>query len=210
MSAAATPFDLLPEFKTWLVEERKVKKSSANVYVSAARSLLRAVGSELTSERLLEVAQEHVEWRYPYRLFWEFSREGQELTLPELPPFPPGRRRNSTREEEGPQLPESVLDALVRLTAGAITERQLSKLYCGHLVHVPEKQRYECPTPGDKGTWTVLEEAPVQVLLGWAAPIPGDELYTPLVPKKPADRQRADWKWIELSLEVRRRAQRSC
>lgn len=205
----------MKEFKEWLILTRKLSKGSARVYASNVRTMLEAAPEEGVTEAFVkEYAEVHPAKRTPYRVFREWAAEKHGMSLPELPHRPSGRARKHVAEAEDTdvveEVPGAVLDALGNLMQGAITSKILSKLMWGHLIHVPEKHRYECPTPGDVRTVSVLPEAYVNVIREWASPAQGKELYTPFVPRKPGSLRPINWSWLELTIEVRRRSQETC
>lgn len=202
----------MDDFYEWMILERKLAKGSARVYRSHAKAVLAAAPEEgVTPEFLSEYMEVNPARRTPYRVFREWAQETHGMKLPELPHRPSGRRPKYKREKEDvevvEEVPEAVLDALSELLQGSITPKIVSKLMWGHLVHSSAKHRYECPTPGDVETLTILPEAYVEVLKDWAKPAPGKELYTPLVPRKPGSLKPINWSWLELTLAVRRQSQ---
>lgn len=205
----------MKDFAQWLVLTRKLSKGSARVYVSNVKTMLAAAPEEgVTADFVQSYSEAHPAKRTPYRVFREWAQEKHQMSLPELPHRTSGRTRKHIIEAEDTgvvaEVPEAVLDALDALLQGSITAKILSKLMWGHLTHVPEKHRYECPTPGDIETVTVLPEAYVQTLLNWASPAPGKELYTPFVPRKPGSLKQINWSWLELTIAVRRRSRETC
>jgi hypothetical protein len=205
----------MKDFSEWLILTRKLSKGSARVYVSNARSVLTAAPEEgVTQAFLTEYMDANPAKRTPYRVFREWALEKHGMDLPILPNKPSGRARKHIQEKEDTsiveEVPESVLHALGEMLQGSITPKIVSKLMWGHLIHVPEKHRYECPTPGDLETITVLPEAYVNTVRDWAQPAQGKELYTPLVPRKPGSLKPINWAWLELTLAVRKRTQEMC
>ena len=206
---------MMKDFQDWLILERKISKGSARVYASNVKTMLDAAPEEgVTEDFVQSYTTANPGKRTPYRVFREWAQEAHSMTLPELPHRPSGRTRKHIAEREDTsiveEVPETVLDALNEIMQGTITQKIVSKLMWGHLLHVPEKHRYECPTPGDVDTVTVLPEAYVDTLKAWAQPQKGKELYTPLVPRKPGSLKPINWSWLELTLAVRRRSQEMC
>ena len=205
----------MEDFAEWLVLTRKLSKGSSRVYTSNVRTMLEAAPEEGVTEAFVkEYTEAHPSKRTPYRVFREWAAEKHGMSLPELPHGPSGRARKHVAEAEDTgvveNVPEAVLDALEELMQGMITSKILSKLMWGHLLHVPEKHRYERPTPGDVETLTVLPEGYVQVIQEWASPARGKELYTPFVPRKPGSLKQINWSWLELTIAVRRRSRETC
>ena len=212
---AALAGAMMKDFKEWLVLKRKLSKGSARVYASNVKTMMASAPEEgVTSDFLTEYTTANPSKRTPYRVFREWAEEVHGMMLPALPHRPSGRARKHAAEKEDvnivEEVPEAVLDAVDALMQGSITAKILSKLMWGHLTYVETKFRYECPTPGDLQTTTVLPESHVEAIKGWAAPFPGKELYTPFIPRRPGSLKQINWSWLELTIAVRRRNQEKC
>jgi hypothetical protein len=202
-------------FKKWLILERKLSSNSARVYASQVRTLLKAAPSEGVTPAFVDsYLGENKNKRTAYRVFRDWMKVSESLDLPPLAHRPSGRpaKYKEGESDEGVVygVPDAVLDAVGEIMQGAITRKLLSQLMWGFLTFNEKKDRYECPTPGDVKSTTVLATGPILIIRNWASPAPGKEGFTPLVPRNPGSLKPVNWSWLEMTIEVRRRSRETC